>query len=112
MRDISDDEMRAMMATGRSYSLVILHKTPRRAGPGAEEIVWEHGRRNFALRAERLLPIVCPVSDDSDVSGIGIFDATLDEVKAIMDEDPGVVAGIFTYEAHACRSIPGDSLPE
>jgi len=28
-----------------------------------------------------------------------------------MDTDPGVMAGIFTYEVHNIRSFPGDSLP-
>ena len=77
-----------------------------------EKIVWEHGRKNFALRADGVLPIVCAVSDGSDVSGVGIFDAAVDEVRQIMDEDPGVKAGVFVYEIHAGRSFPGDSLPE
>ena len=33
------------------------------------------------------------------------------EVKKLMDDDPGVKAGIFTYEVHPCRGFPGDSLP-
>jgi hypothetical protein len=45
-------------------------------------------------------------------SWIGIFDANLDEVKSIMDEDPGAKEGVFVYEIHACRSFPGDCLPE
>lgn len=56
--------------------------------------------------------IVCPVFDESNVSGVGIFNAEIDEVKSIMDEDPAVKEGIFVYEIHACRSFPGDSLPE
>jgi hypothetical protein len=36
----------------------------------------------------------------------------VDEIKKVMDEDPGVKAGVFVYEIHACRSFPGDSLPE
>lgn len=31
--------------------------------------------------------------------------------KEIMDNDPGVIAGIFTYEIHLCQSFPGDKLP-
>ncbi len=50
--------------------------------------------------------------DESDVSGVGIFTATPEEVKKLYDEDPGVKAGVFTYEIHACRSFPGDSLPK
>ena len=79
---------------------------------GVEKIIWEHGRRNFELRANGVLSIVCPVSDGSDVSGIGIFNAPVEEVKKIMDVDPGVQAGVFVYEIHACRSFHGDSLPE
>jgi hypothetical protein len=51
------------------------------------------------------------VTDASDLAGIGIFHATVEETKAIMDEDPGVQAGVFVYEAHPCRAFPGDSLP-
>ena len=28
-----------------------------------------------------------------------------------MDQDPAVKEGIFVYEAHPCRSFPGDCLP-
>jgi hypothetical protein len=34
--------------------------------------------RNFALRAERRLVIVCPVNDGSDITGVGIFAITPD----------------------------------
>ncbi len=78
--------------------------------PGAEKIIWEHGRRNFALREDGMLSIVCPVIDGSDVRGIGIFNTGVEETRKIMDEDPGVKAEIFVYELHACRSFPGDTL--
>jgi hypothetical protein len=32
-----------------------------------------------------------------------VFIARAGETKKIMDEDPGVKAGIFLYEAQACR---------
>jgi hypothetical protein len=107
----SDEQMRALIPTARNYTLVILHGTPQRSEPGADAIVWEHARRNFALRAERRLAIVCPVRDGSAVSGLYIFPGTPDEATAIMDGDPGVQAGIFTYEVHPCRGFPGDALP-
>ena len=37
--------------------------------------------------------------------------ATVDDTTAIMNDDPGVAAGVFTYEVHACRGFPGDALP-
>ena len=58
-----------------------------------------------------MLSIVCPITDDSGWSGIGIFNAPPAEVAAIMEADPGVRAGIFTYEVHTGRSFPGDRLP-
>jgi len=112
MTTITDEYMHQMRSTTRSYSFVILKATPRRAEPGADRIVWEHGRRNFALRADGLLAIVCPMTDDGDIAGIGIFNASVEETKKIMDDDPGVKAGVFVYEVHACRGFPGDSLPE
>ena len=80
--------------------------------PQTEKIIWEHGRRNFSLREEGKLPIACPISDETDVKGVGIFTTNVEETKRIMDEDPGVKAGIFTYEVHPCRSFPGATLPE
>lgn len=112
MQTITDDFMRQRIAATKNYSIVILKAGPKRNEPGVEKIIWEHGRRNFALRAEGLLPIVCPVADESDVSGIGIFNASVEEARKIMDEDPGVKAGVFVYELHSCRSFPGDCLPK
>ena len=112
MTEITDEFMRQMISRTRNYCVVILKAGPDRNKPGVEKIIWEHGRRNFVLRAEGLLSIVCPVADGSDVSGVGIFNADIDEVKSIMNEDPAVKEGVFVYEIHACRSFPGDSLPE
>src|SRR5215831_353923 len=61
---------------------------PRLNEPGSDKIIWEHGRRNFALRAEGILAIVCPVRDDSDVAGIGIFKASVEEVDRLIRDDP------------------------
>jgi len=111
MATITDEFMREMVTRSRSYTVVLLKATPKRHEPGADAIVWEHGRRNFALRAEGVLPIVCPIVDDSGWSGVGLFDAPPDEVARIMDGDPGVQAGVFTYEVHPVRGFPGSSLP-
>ena len=111
MTTITDEFMRERISQAKSYTLVILRATEKRKEPGADKIVWDHGRRNMALNADGVLSIVCPVGDGSDVSGIGIFNASVDETKKIMDDDPGVKAGIFTYDIHPCRGFPGSSLP-
>lgn len=106
MTEITDEFMTQMLSRARDYSIVILRAGPNRSRPGAEKIIREHARRNFILRANGLLPIVCPITDKSDLAGIGIFNANIDEAKAIMDQDPAGKEGILVYEAHPCRSFP------
>jgi hypothetical protein len=65
----------------------------------------------FSLRSDGLLSIVCPVTDDTDLCGVAIFNTSVEQARQIMDDDPGVRAGVFTYEVHPIRSFPGDSLP-
>lgn len=110
MPRITDDYMREMLTKTREYTVVLLWPTEKRAEPGADPLVWEHARRNFELRADGLLSIVCPINGSS-LSGVGIFDATLERTREIMDGDPAVQAGLFSYETHRCRSFPGDALP-
>jgi len=109
---ITDEHMMHMMTSTKVYTAIILKAGPNIGRADAKQIIWEHGRRNFSLRAEGLLSVVCPVQDASDVKGIGIFNADETATKKIMDEDPGVLQGIFVYETHPCRSFPGDCLPK
>lgn len=107
---ISDDYMRDRIARAKGYALVVLKPTPGSHNPDARPIVWEHGRRNMALQAAGIMPIVCPVGNQ-EISGIAIFNTDPEEARAIMADDPGVRAGIFTFEVHPCRGFPGDALP-
>jgi hypothetical protein len=109
---ITDEYMKQMITKTKDYTIVILKAAQKRNEPEAEKIIWEHGRRNFSLREEGKLSIVCPVNDGTEVKGVGIFSTSEEETKRIMDEDPAVKAGIFAYEIHPCRSFPGDMLPE
>jgi hypothetical protein len=93
MTTITDEYMQQMMTKTRAYCFVLL-----KPGPKADQ-------------ADGLLSIVCPVTAETGVAGLGIFNASVEETKKIMDDDPGVQAGVFVYEVHPCRSFPGDSLP-
>src|SRR5262245_872091 len=104
MTEITDEYMKEVLPTAKAYTLVILKPTAKIMEPGVEKIVWEHGRRNFALRAEGTLAIVCPTPGSTEVAGVGIFTKSPEEIRTIMDEDPGVKAGIFTYAVYACKS--------
>jgi hypothetical protein len=112
MVNVTDEEMQASLASARIYCVVILKKGPRYDDPGSLAIIKEHGRRNIALRKEGLLPIICASADKSEMRGVGVFVTDEAETKRIMDGDPGVQAGIFTYEMHPVRSFPGFSLPD
>jgi hypothetical protein len=107
---ITDDYMNDRIGKAKAYALIVLKPTPEYFAAESRPIVWEHGRRNMALQAAGVMPIVCPVGDD-EISGIGVFNTDPDEARAIMADDPGVRAGIFTVEVHACSGFPGDALP-
>lgn len=111
MTPITDEFMRGHLAKAKPYSLVLLYASEQYGKPGSDAVVWEHGRRNFQLRSEGQLSIVAPVIDGTDLCGIGIFPGSLDEVAEIMADDPGVQAGLFTFQVHPIRSFPGDALP-
>jgi hypothetical protein len=108
---ITDEYMMHMRTTTKNYTLMILKSGPRFTILDVNKIIWEHARKNFSLRAGGLLTIVCPVSDETEIKGAGIFNADLETVRDIMEEDPGVREGVFVYELHPCRSFPGDILP-
>ena len=109
---ITDDQMRAGIAQSRNYALVILSDGPNRNAIGANDVIWEHGRRNFELRAEGKLAVVCPVTDaQTAYAGVGVFATSVAEARSIMAGDPAVQAGILSVEVVACRGFPGDHLP-
>lgn len=111
METITDEFMRLMISQTKDYAIVIVKAGPNRNSPGVDEVIWEHARRNFSLRESGMLSIVCPISDGSDIGGVGIFNVGVDEVESLMAEDPAVRAGVLAYEIHPCRSFPGDKLP-
>ena len=110
MSTITNEFMMEMLGKSKSYSVVILKKGPNDNIPERQQIVWEHGRRNFELREQGLLSIVCPVVEENEIRGIGIFNADKEQVKEILNEDPGVKKGVFVYEILSVKSFAGDAL--
>ena len=110
MAVITDEYFREMHSKLRDYTMVLIKSTPKRNDAGAEAIIFEHARKNFAIREDGLVSIVCPVFGDNELSGMYIFNMSPNEAQKIMDDDPAVKAGIFTYEIYPCKSFPGDSL--
>jgi hypothetical protein len=111
MATIDDATMRRRLSETKTYALVVFRKGRNWQAADAKEIVWEHGRRNFELRESKKLAIVCPLAGDSEIRGIALFDAALDETVAVMNEDPAVKAGVLSFDAYLCSGFPGDALP-
>jgi len=110
MSQITDEYTHDMLMTLKPFAVVLLRATPKRNEAGADQIVWEHGRRNLALRKDGRLCIVLPGNDESDIGGMMIFRTDVEETRKIMDEDPSVKAGIYAYDIHSVLGFPGDCL--
>ncbi len=115
--EVTDEMLREALPSTAPYTIVVLKAGPTFSPPGPDrdprvaKIIWEHGKRNFALRSAGLMPVVCPVADGSGVTGVGIFNASPDDVDRIMSQDPGVKERVFTYDIHPTRAFPGSALP-
>lgn len=108
---ITDQEMRTIIQYSQPYSVVVLRAGPKFGTPEAKDLIWEHSRRNFSLRAKGDLAVILGVTeDDSDIRGFGIFDKDVETTAKIMNDDPGVQAGVFEFDVHPVRGFPGDAL--
>ncbi|MGE5242947.1 MAG: hypothetical protein ACM3SQ_01800 [Betaproteobacteria bacterium] len=81
MTVIDDAFVQKMLGQTKPYCVAILRATDTFAEPGAQAVVWEHGRRDFQLRAD-----------------------------GVLHDDPCVRAGLFTYDLYQSLSFPEDSL--
>ncbi|SED82527.1 hypothetical protein SAMN04490220_5685 [Rhodococcus jostii] len=109
--DVTDDQIQALAATAKPFSLVQLRWSSDRYQDGAEAIEREHQRRMVSLRAKGVIAILCPVISDT-VAGVAIMTESLERARQIMAADPCVQAGIMTCEVLPCLGFPGDTLPE
>jgi hypothetical protein len=108
---VTDEQIQALAASAKSYSLAQLRWAPDRHQEGGDAIELEHQRRMVSLRAAGVIAILCPVISD-DVAGVAIMTQPPESAQAIMADDPCVQAGMMTCEVLPCVSFPGDSLPE
>jgi hypothetical protein len=107
---ITNEQIQALAASAKPYSLAILQWTPERNMDGADAIGLEHQRRMVSLRADGVIAILCPVISDV-IAGVAIMTVPAEEATEIMAGDPCVQAGMMTCDVHPCNSFPGDTLP-
>lgn len=106
---VTDEQVRALAATARPYSLALLWWGPERYRDGADATEREHQRRMVSLRADGVIAILCPVASDT-LAGVAIMNVTPEEASEILDDDPCVRAGMMRREVHPCHGFPGDAL--
>jgi hypothetical protein len=115
--EITEQQFQETLQKSRPYAVVILKAGPNFKMPGPNgdpegtAIIMQHGKRNMALRAAGIMPIVCRIADGSGVTGVCVFNASPEDAERIYSNDPGVKAGVFTFTVHPCRSFPGSTLP-
>jgi hypothetical protein len=107
---VSDDQIEALAAAARPYSLAHLRWTPDRHQDGADAIEREHQRRMVSLRVEGVIAVLCPIVSDT-FAGLAILTETPERAAEIMAADPCVQAGMMTCEVLPCFGFPGDTLP-
>ena len=114
--EISEESFRELLTKSRPFTVVILKKGPllmsadTANAPEVRATIMLHGKRNMALRQAGLMPIICPTPGNTEVAGIGVFDAEPSVVERIYANDPAVKAGLLFFEVHASRSFPGSVL--
>jgi hypothetical protein len=115
--EVTDEMLRASLERTVPYTVLILKAGPRYAPPGpdrsseVERVIWQHGKRNMALRVAGLMPVICPIGDGSGYTGVSVVTATVEDTRRIYARDPAVMAGVLAFEVHATRSFPGSCLP-
>ncbi|WP_067693284.1 hypothetical protein [Nocardia jejuensis] len=107
---VTDEQIQALAATAKPFSLALLRWGPERGRSDADSIELEHQRRMVSLRADGVIAVLCPVASDS-VAGVAIMTVSADAAAEIMSEDPCVRAAMMTVEVHPCHGFPGDALP-
>lgn len=107
---VSDEEIQALAASAKPFSLAELRWGPDRFQDGADLIELEHQRRMVSLRADGVIAVLCPVISDT-VAGVAIMTEPPEEAEKTMAADPCVRAGMMTCEVLPCVGFPGDSVP-
>ncbi len=97
-----------------TYYICLLRKGPNWTAdesPELDRLQAQHMAHNAHLMETGAKLAAGPVRDDSDVRGFSIFlTATLDEARALAEDDPAVRAGRFIVELHPWM-VPAGRLP-
>ena len=107
-------EVLTKLASIKPYVLVILTKGENYGLSDTPRIIQsEHLPYIFEQRRDNEMVLTMPVMDNNtNIAAIAIYNTTdKEEVKRLMDKDPAIMAGVFTYEIVTGMGLPGDRLP-
>jgi uncharacterized protein YciI len=111
---VSMASVQAELSKARPYTIAFFVKGAKQPEANVEEAQknqMAHLQYLFTLKEKKQLLLFGPLTDDSAIKGIMIFNLTdVNEVKKLLDGDPHVKAGHLGYEIHPWFGIPGHSL--
>ena len=113
MAEISPEQVRARVAKGKGYTLVLLKAGPNRDmdEARANQIQMAHLQYLFGLIEDGVILINGPLRGNDTIRGISIYKSDdVEEVVRIASEDPAVKAGRLIVEAYPWFSVPGATL--
>jgi hypothetical protein len=77
---VTDEMLQHALGTIRPYTVCVLKAGPGFRAPGparpkwVADLIWEHGKRNYALYLAGIKRVICPVNDDSGITGVTAAD--------------------------------------
>lgn len=113
MSTVTTSYIQEQIAKGKKYTMVLKKTGPRRDQPEEEvnAIHAAHLQHLFELKEAGIILINGPLLDHPDIKGISIFaSGNKEEVLAIANQDPAVIAGRLVNEAYEWFGIPGAVL--
>ena len=113
MKEITPSYIQSQITKGKKYVLVLKKIGPNRGHTEEEvnEIHAAHLMHLFTLKEQGIILINGPLLDHPEIKGISIFNSNnKEEVLALANQDPAVIAGRLVNEAYEWFGIPGAVL--
>jgi hypothetical protein len=107
---VGDEYVASELARARLYTIVYLRPGPRYDDPDDGGLVYAHVKRNFELKLAGDIAVVGPTRSEGEVCGLYIFNCDPARATELIETDPAVEAGFFTFEVQALMAFPGDTL--
>lgn len=108
--DMTDERMMELVGSALPYTVCALKPGPNWGVGNWEKIIWEHGRRNLAMREEGILVITLR-TESEDVVGVGVYNRDLETARELLSDDPAIKSDVLRFDLYPAQGFPGDALP-